>query len=200
MTPQPMRGCKGCRFGRPHDLDKAQRCFSDFQQGFSFLDILIVVLILGIIGAVGFPRLHAMIGEAKLNEAAAELVGGLHYAANLAILHQRPFGVKTNVGNNWFRVYDARFQTDPNPPGDSVPLVGPFGVVINPVDKKWYAVDFDTLSSTESVQLVTAPAGSVVLFYPDGHSGATASVFVLRRGNDQKTVTVNGITGKVTVQ
>ncbi|MGD8531345.1 MAG: prepilin-type N-terminal cleavage/methylation domain-containing protein, partial [Syntrophobacterales bacterium] len=61
-------------------------------RGFSLLDLLIVLMILGIMGVILAPQLYSMMTEARLNEAAREMVSGLQYAQSLAVTHQRPFG------------------------------------------------------------------------------------------------------------
>ena len=75
-------------------------------KGFSLLDLLIVIMIIGIIGVLVTPPIHSMIDEARLNEASGELVSGLQYARSLAVTHQRPFGLLADTGGNWFRGFD----------------------------------------------------------------------------------------------
>ena len=66
-------------------------------KGFSLLDLLIVIMILGILGVFLAPQLHSTLNEARLNEATGELVSGLHYAQSLAVTHQRPFGLSRRM-------------------------------------------------------------------------------------------------------
>jgi hypothetical protein len=75
-----------------------------------------------------------------------------------------------------------------------------YGVVLNPVDKKWYMLDFDTTHPYEGVSINSAPAsGGMISFYPDGHSSVSDSVFVLGFGGEQRTITVDGTTGRINV-
>jgi len=169
-------------------------------KGFSLLDLLIVLMILGILGVFLAPQLHSTLTEARLKEATGELVSGLHYAQSLAVTQQRPFGLLADVGGNWFRVFDYQYRTDANPHHSETPPMDGYGVVLNPVDKKWYTVDFDTTHPYEGVSIDSVPtSGGMISFYPDGHSSVSDSVFVLGFGGEQRTITVDGITGRIVV-
>ena len=166
-------------------------------KGFSLLDLLIVLMILGIMGILVAPQLNSMMTGDRLNEAAREMVSGLQYAQNLAVTHQRPFAFKVDVGGNCFRVLDYQFRDDANPHHDGTPPVDSYGVVLNPVDKSWYSVDFDTAQTYKGVSIDSAP--TEISFYPDGHSSLDDSVFVMSFGEDTRTITVDGTTGKIRV-
>lgn len=148
------------------------------------------------------PQFHSMITEARLNEAAGELVSGLQYAGSLAIQYQRPFGLRAEVTGNWFKVFDTNPNPDTVPPArpDNVPPVNEDAVVLNPLDKKWYIRDFDDMGSYQGVKITTVPAGGEVRFYTDGHSSAFDTTFVVSLDSYQKTITVNGTTGRISVQ
>ena len=170
-------------------------------KGFSLLDLLIAVMIIGIIGVLVTPPIHSTISGARLNEGAGELVSGLQYARSLAVIHQRPFGLLADVGGNWFRVFDYQYRNDGNPHHGGTPPVDAYGVVLNPFDKKWYWVDFDTSQTSEGVSIdaVPVPTGGMISFYPDGHSSVSDSTFVLSYGGDSKTISVDGTTGRIKV-
>ena len=166
--------------------------------GFTLVDLLIVILILGIVGMAVIPEFHTMAAASKLNEATADLVDGLHYARNLAVQYQRPFGLYAVVEGNVFTVFDFQHRGDASPHHDCEPPVAPFGVVLNPVDKKWYVKHLTSLHEGVSIDSVPAGGGHVI-FYPDGHSNFSDSTFVLGLGAAQKTITVSGTTGRVSV-
>ena len=173
--------------------------FKGKNKGFSLLDLLLVIMILGIMGMLVEPQLHSMMTEARLNEAAREMVSGLQYAQSLAVTYQRPFGLKADVGENRFRVFDCRYRDDTDPHYNEKPPVDSYGVVLNPVDKSWYSVDFDTAQISEGVSLDSAPTDGMISFHPDGHSSLDDSVFVMSFGGDTRTITVDGTTGKIVV-
>lgn len=170
-------------------------------KGFTLLDLLIVIMIIGVLGVLVIPQFHSMVSESKLNEAAGELVSGLQYAGNLAIQYQRPFGLEADVGGNWFKVFDTAPYPDDVPPArpDNKPPVDADGVVLNPVDKKWYIKDFDTMKTYEGVHIDSVPPGGEIRFYPDGHSSSSDNTFVLSLAGNQRTITVNGTTGRISV-
>jgi len=146
------------------------------------------------------PQMHSMIAEARLNEAAGELICGLHYAENLAVQHQRPFGLNADVAANRFKVFDYQYKNDSNPHHDYLPPVDAYGVVLNPMDKKWYTKDFDTMETYGGEHLTSVPASGEIRFYPDGHSSSSDSQFILSLDGNQRTITVDGTTGRVSVQ
>ena len=168
-------------------------------KGFSLLDLLIALMIIGIIGVMVSPPIHSMINGARLKEATGELVSGLQYARSLAVTHQRPFGILADVDGNWFRVFDYQYRNDPNPHHDETPPVDAYGVILNPFDKKWYSLDFDTIQTYEGVSIDSAPTGGMISFYPDGHSSSSDSVFILSKGGDSRTISVDGTTGRISV-
>jgi len=170
-------------------------------KGFSLIDLLIVLMILGIMGVILAPELYSMMTEARLNEAAREMVCGLQYAQSLAVTYQRPFGLKADVAENWFRVFDYQYRNDSSPHHDATPPVDGYGVVINPLDKNWYIVDLDTIHTYEGVSIESAPTDTdgTISFYQDGHSSSGESLFVLSFGGDSRTITVDGTTGKIRV-
>ena len=168
-------------------------------KGFSLLDLLIVLMILGIMGVILAPQLYSMMTEARLNEAAREMVCGLQYAQSLAVTHQRPFGLKADVDGNWFRVFDYQYRDDSNPHHNEPLPVDGYGAVLNPVDKNWYVVDFDASHTGEGVSIDAAPTDGMISFYPDGHSSLDDSMFVLSFAGDSKTIAVDGATGKIRV-
>lgn len=146
------------------------------------------------------PQFGSMISEAKINGAAWELVSGLEYAESLAIEYQRPFGVKADTSGNWFRVFDNRYKSDAGTHYSDDPPTDAYGVVLNPFDKTWYTTDFDTMDMHDGVAITSVPAGGELVFYPDGHSASSNSTFVISYDDEQKTITVDGITGRVSVQ
>jgi Tfp pilus assembly protein FimT len=172
------------------------------RKGVILLDLLIVAIILAILGMVAIPLFSSFIADNKLEGSAGELVAGLQYAGNLAVQYQRPFGLSADVAGNWFKVFDTSPSPNPTPPArpDNIPPVDENGVVLNPFDKTWYVRDFDTMDIYKGVQITSIPSGGTVQFYPDGHSGVIDSVFSISYGGKQKTITVNGTTGLITVQ
>jgi len=159
-----------------------------------------VLLVMGILCMVGMPRLQSALTQIRLDAAAQELFSSLTYAQNLAVRYQRPFGVRADTGANWYRVFDNRYKSDSSPHHGDDPPAGAYGVVLNPVDKKWYQRDFDEMEEYQGVRIQSVPAGSEVCFHPDGHSSSADSSFALVCGGEQRTISVTGTTGAIQIQ
>ena len=168
--------------------------------GFTLIDTLLVVMIIGIMAVIVIPQFQSILTQTRLNEAAVELISALQYAGDLAVTYQRRFALAADTSGNWFKVFDYQYKSDGGPHHDADPPVEANGVVLNPVDKTWYLRDYDTLGSFQGVKLTTVPAGGEICFYPDGHSSASNHTFTLDFGGDQRTITVNGVTRRITVQ
>ena len=196
---------------------------SDNRNGFTLLDTLLVLLILGIVGMATMPRFSAMISEAKLNGAATELVSALEYAKSLTVRYQKPFDVRAyrydyfDPKANQFVVRDVQYIADTGLHLDAIPPVYTHGRVFNPFDKKPYIIDFNDIQAAlvgvimpqrqyEGVDIVSVPGGGtdgIVQFYPDGHCSdpaGPANTYVLSYAGSQKTITVEGATGRIIVQ
>jgi len=186
------------------------------QQGFTLVDLIIVVAILGILAMLILPQIGSMASQAKLNSAAWELVTAFQYAQTVAIEYQRPFQVKVFLASsrNQFSVKDHQYEEDASAyPGSDPPLYT-YGRVYHPVDKKPYTIDFDDVESGISGEVSTreefrgvtidsipgSGPDAEIVFYPDGHSGNSDSVVVVSLGSETRTITVDGFTGKVTVE
>ena len=161
----------------------------DFNNGFTLLDTLLVLLIIGILAMATLPRFSAMVSEAKLNGAATELVSALEYAKSLAVRYQKPFDVRayrhdySDSKANQFVVLDAQYSGDTGMHLDVTPPVYTYGRVFNPFDKQPYIIDFNDIPAAlvgvitpkrqyEGVDIVSVPGGGtdgIVQFYPDGH-------------------------------
>jgi Tfp pilus assembly protein FimT len=165
------------------------------QKGVSILDMLIVIAILGIVGMAVIPQLQGMVQETKLNEATAELVSGMQYAGNLAVRYRRPFGFQADATGQWFKVYEQRYASDPaaHTDDDDEPKVTAYGVVLHPLDKNWYIRYFAQMENYRGVSFTSAQ----IVFYPDGHSAATDTTVTVSLDGRQKTITIDGATGRI---
>jgi len=195
----------------------------DFKNGFTLLDTLMVLLILGIVGMAIMPQFYGLVSEAKLNGAATELVTALEYAESLAVRYQKPFDVRayrydySDPKANQFVLRDVQYIADAGIHLDAIPPVYTYGSVFNPLDKKPYVIDFNDIQAAlvgvitpkqqyEGVDIVSVPGGGsdgLVRFYPDGHCSdpaGPANTYVLSYAGSQKTITVEGATGRITVQ
>jgi len=171
----------------------------DRENGFTLLELAIVIVIIGITAMVAMPQLHSMVNETKLNSAVGEVVSAIQYAQNLAVKYRRVFYFKAKLNDNWVSVGDYRYKDDTSVHLDADPPVQKLGVVFHPLDKNQYVRDFDDMQEYEDVHITAIPADNYIYFYPDGHSSNTDITLSLALGNQQRTITVDGITGIITV-
>jgi Tfp pilus assembly protein FimT len=174
------------------------------QRGFTLLDSVIVIVILGIIGMIIIPEFQGVIQETRLSEAAAEIVSGLQYAGNLAVLYRRPFGFRAPATgtSRRFEIFDNRDTTVCT---DQVPDNPPMNaecVVLNPLDKNWYIRDFAEMENYRAFTFDIkrddddALIQSIV-FYPDGHSDSSDITVTVDLSGRLKRIKVDGTTGRI---
>ena len=168
-------------------------------RGFSLIDLLIVIMILGILGTILQPQFSSMISETKLNGAAGEVVSALQYARSLAVLYERVFSVRVKPNDNSISVIDYRYKDDTESHLDTDPPVQENGILFNPFDKAKFARDFDELGEYEGVRITSPPGDYHICFYPDGHSSDADSTIPISLGDEQRTIKVDGITGRIDV-
>lgn len=167
------------------------------RRGFTLLDLLLTLLVIGILALAGVPVLRSALANTRLTAAAAELAGALDYARVLAVRYQRPFGVRADADAGSFEVFDRRYELDPAAHPDSTPPVDAGGVVRDPATRNWFRRDFDALESCAGARFAGLPAGDQVLFRPEGHCGAADAVFELDLDGSRHRVTVSAATGRV---
>ena len=154
--------------------------------GFTMVEVMIVLIILGTISAIAMPSIRSNLDEIKLDGAARETVSAIQYCQSMAIktgdIHQINFNVIQN-----------RFQCE----NTIISLMA-----LHPVDKKPYDFDFDIMATFQGVDIVSATFNpgnkSGTSFTSLGESTKTGSV-VLGYGGLQKTITVSGILGNIAV-
>ena len=163
--------------------------------GFTLVDTLLVLLILGIVAMGIAPVAQSYLEDSRLRAAGGELVAALQYAGVLAVRYERPFQVETLVSKHRFMVQDVRFAKDPDPHHDQEPPVHSYGVVLNPVDKKWYDISFGRDTQYSGVSLEAATVATLV-FYPDGNASQEAK-YAIAYGKKRLTIHVEAATGRI---
>ena len=168
--------------------------------GFTLIELLIIVMLLGIIAMAGVSALTTVLGDSKLSSAGRIMVAGIEYTANLSIRYQRPFQFEADTNTNSFQIKD----TAPYPDSTSgtirlnnLPPVNDDDIIFNTLSGTWYVVDFATTGNFDGVSIDSGPAA--LTFYPDGHSTYADSLYVLSFGQRSNTITVNGISGRISV-
>ncbi len=172
---------------------------SIYPSGFTLIDTMIAVLIIGIIGMTALPKISDFLTDRRLSAACSLVMAGLEYASALSIRYQRPFSMSTDTTIKQFQVKD----TAPYPDSSAVvrtgnaPPVNAEDVVFNPVADQWYATRLDQMPGLEEIQISSIPAD--ITFYPDGHSGEFDSLLIVALGSMSKTIRVDSISSRVSI-
>ena len=78
-----------CQTGRPVGRHRGR-------VGFTLLELLVVLVLIGLLSAVAVPGLTAVLGGSRVDESVKELVRGLRAARQAAVLSGRPQRVTVN--------------------------------------------------------------------------------------------------------
>jgi prepilin-type N-terminal cleavage/methylation domain-containing protein len=170
------------------------------RNGFTLIEILIIVMILGILAMAGVPALTSFLGYSKLSSASRIMVAAIETTASLSIRYKRPFQFEADTNTNSFQIID----TAPYPDDTSgtirlnnLPPVNGDDIVFNTMEGTWYVVDFEGTGNFNGVSIDSGPG--TLKFYPDGHSTYADTLYVLSLGQLSNTITINGISGRITV-
>jgi len=117
--------------------------------GFTFLELVIVVLVLGIITMMALPAMNDFFTDETLNAAADAIVNAMYYARTLAITTRADHGVVFDAEANSFQVMRAVGT----PPDET------YVIVEHPVTKRDYAVSFDDGPVGQGVDLYSVQFG-----------------------------------------
>lgn len=153
--------------------------------GFTIVELMIILLLLGIISAVTIPSISTTMNEIRLDAAAREAVYAIKYVQSLSIKEGVEYGVK-------FNKYLKKFSCYKNATGI---------IITNPLDKKPYEVIFPSSGHLQGVNIVSASFASgndFVTFNSLGEPNSSGAV-VLAYRSLQKTVNVSSPLGKVSV-
>jgi prepilin-type N-terminal cleavage/methylation domain-containing protein len=92
----------------------------DNNRGFTLIEVVIVMAILGILAVAILPNFRNTLASANLRSAAGKLKDDLHYIHNFAVTHHR---------STWFTInsnsYSYGIYSEPPSSGDRVPLTDP---------------------------------------------------------------------------
>jgi prepilin-type N-terminal cleavage/methylation domain-containing protein len=172
--------------------------------GFTLIEMVVVMLILGIIAVNVIPTLSSGIEKSKLSGAASEIAIALEYAQ----LHAMTTGEETKVTIDddadsliveSYRITGDIFSGASTMPESDIDS-GSFSAMSHPIKKgKDYSIVFSDEERFEGVDIVSAAFGanSYVTFNPIGIPSDGGTV-TLSYGNQQVTVGLASLSGRVT--
>ena len=154
--------------------------------GFTMVELMVVLLILGIVSAVAVPSIKSSLDEMKLDGAAREVISAIYYTQSIAIKDGEDHKVN-------FNVVQDRLKCDNIVTGLTI---------LHPVDKKPYQLDFKAAGHFQGVVIVSAsfnPGNKPsIIFNNLGEPDKFGAVVLGYLGN-QKTINVALPLGKVSV-
>lgn len=174
-------------------------------EGFSLVELLTVVALMGMIAMLAYPKMIVTMEDTRLNAAAGDITTALAYARLKAANAGLPTRVDINVGTD--RVDLERFQL-PQEISDDVPSLnetmvegGTYEVMdhpFNPGVPYHLSLGGDGLFGGIDITHATFGAGSRITFDALGAPSDGGTV-TLALGGHQRVIHVDALTGKVTV-
>jgi type II secretion system protein H len=153
--------------------------------GFTFIETLMVVLLMGIVATLAVPAVDSVLTGEKIDAAAASVVGDIRYAQSLAIRTQKLHSVIFNPANDTYRLTDQAGTT-----------------VQHPLTKQAYQVSFVTQERWQGIDLVstTFAGGTNTVTFDSLGAPQSAGVVTLGFAGKQRLISVVHPTGRVTYQ
>jgi Tfp pilus assembly protein FimT len=185
-------------------IDLFAKSKRELHAGFTLVEIVIIIFILGIVVTLAFPTLQSGIEESKLAGASSEITVALEYAQLVAMTSGGQTRVTIDAANDTILV--ERFEITGDIMGAAVEIPendidsGAFVTVAHPASRgKNYYIVFADEDRFDGVDIVSATfgGGQTVMFYAMGvpSNGGTVT---LSLGSRQVSLTVDALSGKVT--
>lgn len=167
------------------------RCVPRVQRGYTLVEVLIVVAIVGIAGAIVVPQMLAA-GTLGVQAAARVIIADLLYAQNEAIAQQEERGVVFDVANDSYSLTKPR--ADGTPGTEVLTENWKGGATEN------YVVSFVDDSRFRGVRIISADfGGSPGLTFDDLGTPDSGGTVVVEYDGERYQITVAAFTGRVTV-
>ncbi|MFH1490278.1 MAG: GspH/FimT family pseudopilin [Pseudomonadota bacterium] len=202
MTP-----CDAGKAGRPLFLhfrrDPARRKKLQTKKGFTLVEILIVVLVMGIVTMMCLPLLQAALRDSRISGAASEIVTALQFAQATAMSAGGLMRITVNAVNDTILV--EKFKPGVNLLGTETTLNagdvegGSYAAVGHPYSKGAdYLITFSAEDRFQGVDISSSLFGAndFVIFDALGAPSAGGTV-TLSAGSRTLTISVNALNGKV---
>jgi len=171
-----------------------QRFSVRVKTGFTIIEIIMVIVVIGIMAAAAVPRIDTLRKQIKLQGSVKKLVSDIRYAQSVAISRHTNTIVIFDVANNSYRI---EWYND---------AVAAWQALPDPATRSSIVIDFDTDAQYSGMTLSSPNFGGTVSLRFDwegvpqdmaGVALVAAGSVDLEIGGDVQAVTVTPQTGKV---
>jgi type II secretory pathway pseudopilin PulG len=173
--------------------------------GFTYVELAIVLLLVGIFAMIGFPALNATMRDSRLSDATQEAVNALEFAQLTAMTSGRMTRVVIGNSNERIEVRQYTINADLFNGGDELAEGdvenGTYEIMPYPPKKGLdYRFDFPDEGRFRGVDITISDFNnSDPVFFDAMGAPSKGGSATLTLGNSQRIVTLDALTGKVTV-
>lgn len=147
----------------------------DAQQGYSLIELLIVLTITGILSGLASVSFFAQLPHHRLNHAARDLVSDLRWARQLALTERQPVLVVLDPESERYQIERS------SQPGISI---------------GWVRDLQDRGQGNGGIDLVSSSGGRVITFFPQGTTNAWTTIVLRNQSGEERRITLVA-TGRV---
>jgi prepilin-type N-terminal cleavage/methylation domain-containing protein len=175
------------------------------QVGFTLLETLIVLLMLGILVMLSWPQLSSALVEARLSGAAEEVVNAIEYAQLTSMTSGRNTKVEINDASNKIDLKYYKSSADLFTGGDvllaSGVESGSYQLMLHPLKKGFeYQILLNNEHRFSGIEIIQSDFKSDTPVYFDSLGAPShGGTVTLALGSRQIVVTLDDLTGKVTM-
>ena len=173
--------------------------------GFTYVELAIVLLLVGIFAMIGFPALNATMRDSRLSDATQEAVNALEFAQLTAMTSGRMTRVVIGNSNERIEIRQYTINADLFNGGDELAEGdvenGTYEIMPYPPKKGLdYRFDFPDEGRFRGVDITISDFNnSDPVFFDAMGAPSKGGSATLALGNSQRIVTLDALTGKVTV-